>query len=155
MTARLFTVYGPGEHRGRLLPSLLETARQPGKLALTAGGQRRDFTYVEDVAAGLLRLGVSSAEPGEVVNLATGRLTTVREFSLTAAKVCRIPAERLEFGRLSTRPEEMEHTGVSLDRLKRLTDWPHKPSYRAVIYATDPAQGIRKTAAFYSLLRGR
>ena len=32
MTARLFTVYGPGEHRGRLLPSLLETARQPGKL---------------------------------------------------------------------------------------------------------------------------
>ena len=115
-------------------------------LALTAGGQRRDFTYVEDVAAGLLRLGVSSAEPGEVVNLATGRLTTVREFSLTAAKVCRIPAERLEFGRLSTRPEEMEHTGVSLDRLKRLTDWAP---------ATDPAQGIRKTAAFYSLLRGR
>ena len=146
MTARLFTVYGPGEHRGRLLPSLLEAAREPGKLALTSGAQRRDFTYVEDVAAGLLRLGVSSAEPGEVVNLASGRLTSVRDFVLTAAKVCRIPPGRLEFGRLPTRPEEMEHTGVSLERLQRLTDWAP---------VTGPEEGIRKTAAFYSLLRGR
>ena len=145
ITARLFTVYGPGEHRGRLLPSLLEAAREPSKLALTSGGQRRDFTYVEDAAAGLLRLALSSSNPGEVVNLATGRLTTVREFALTAAEVCRIPPERLEFGRLPTRPEEMEHTNVSLDRLKRLTDWAPP---------TEPGEGIRKTAAFCASLRG-
>ena len=42
---------------------------------------------------GLLRLALSSSNPGEVVNLATGRLTTVREFALTAAEVCRIPPE--------------------------------------------------------------
>ncbi len=145
ITARLFTVYGPGEHRGRLLPSLIEAARESGKLALTSGAQRRDFTYVEDVAQGLLRLGVSSADPGEVVNLASGRLTTVREFALTAAKVCRTPLDRLEFGRLATRREEMEHGGVSLDKLRRLTDWAPP---------TEPQEGIRKTAAFCSLLRG-
>ena len=145
MTARLFTVYGPGEHRGRLLPYLLDAARERRKLALTSGGQRRDFTYVEDVADGLLRLGVSSSNPGEVVNLATGRLTTVREFALTAAEVCRIAPERLKFGRLPTRPEEMEHTDVNLDRLKRLTDWAPP---------TEPEEGIRKTAAFCALLRG-
>ncbi len=100
LTARLFTVYGPGEHSGRLLPSLLEAANKGLNLDLTSGAQRRDFTYVEDVADGLLRLGVSRGNPGEVVNLATGRLTTVREFSLTAAEVCRLPPEGLQFGRL-------------------------------------------------------
>jgi len=58
VTARLFTVYGPGEHAERLLPSLLRAARTGETLPLTAGEQRRDFTYVGDVAEGLLRLGV-------------------------------------------------------------------------------------------------
>ena len=145
MTARLFTVYGPGEHSRRLLPSLLEAANKGLNLDLTSGGQRRDFTYVEDVADGLLRLGVSTSDVGEVVNLATGRLTTVREFALTAAEVCRITPKRLEFGRLPTRPEEMEHTDVNLDRLKRLTDW---------VPPTEPEDGIRETVAFCSALRG-
>ena len=78
VTARLFTVYGPGEHCGRLLPSLIEAARAEKPLELTAGTQLRDLTYVEDVAEGLLRLGLAQAEPGSVVNLATGHLTMVR-----------------------------------------------------------------------------
>ena len=56
LTARLFTVYGPGELQNRLLPSLVDTARTGRPLLLTAGNQKRDFTYVEDVAHGLLRL---------------------------------------------------------------------------------------------------
>src|SRR5581483_10236171 len=46
VTARLFTVYGPGEHSHRLLPSLLHAARNGTQLALSRGDQRRDFTYV-------------------------------------------------------------------------------------------------------------
>jgi dTDP-glucose 4,6-dehydratase len=123
LTARLFTVYGPGEHRGRLLPSLLETARTDRPLQLTAGTQRRDFAYVEDVAEGLLRLGLSTAQPGAIVNLATGHLISVRNFTETAARIMGIPSDRLLFGSLPTREEEMEHTPVTTERLQRLTGW--------------------------------
>jgi len=63
LTARLFSVYGPGELPKRLLPSLLETASTEQPLPLTVGRQKRDFTYVEDIAEGLLRLGLSTALP--------------------------------------------------------------------------------------------
>lgn len=124
LTARLFTVYGPGERRGRLLPSLLAAAAAAdGPLALTEGRQRRDFTYVGDVAEGLLRLGASETAPGEIVNLATGRLMEVREFVRIAARILAIAPERLRFGALPSRPAEMTHDPVSLERLLRLTGW--------------------------------
>jgi len=123
VTARLFTVYGPGEHRGRLLPSLLESARMGKPLTLTAGDQKRDFTYVEDVAEGLLRLGVTPAMPGEIVNLATGHLVSVRAFAETAARILGIPSDGLQFGSVPTRREEMKHAVVTLERLRRLIGW--------------------------------
>jgi nucleoside-diphosphate-sugar epimerase len=123
VTARLFTVYGPGEHAGRLLPSLLDAASDRQPLQLTDGLQRRDFTYVADVAEGLLRLGLSQPAPGEIVNLATGRLTTVRQFVEFAANILNIPEEKLLFGALPTRREEMNHAPVTLNRLRRLTSW--------------------------------
>jgi nucleoside-diphosphate-sugar epimerase len=141
LTARLFTVYGPGEHQGRLLPSLMETARTGRPLNLTPGGQKRDFIYVEDVAEGLLRIGGSAAQAGEVVNMATGRLDTVRHFVEVAAQSLNIPREKLLFGALPQRKEEMEHEPVTLERLKRLTNW--APS-------TDIGDGIRKTWEFES-----
>jgi nucleoside-diphosphate-sugar epimerase len=139
LTARLFTVYGPGERRGRLLPSLLEATRTGAPLNLTAGAQRRDFTYVEDVAEGLLRLGLAPAQPGEAVNLATGRLTSVRSFCETAVGILRTPSERLRFGVVPIRTEEMEHSEVTVERLRRLTGWTPP---------TGIAEGIRKTMDF-------
>lgn len=139
VTARLFTVYGPGEHDGRLLPSLVRAARTSAPLELTAGEQRRDFTYVEDVADGLLWLGLAPTEPGGVVNLATGRLSRVRDFVEAATSVLQISPDRLVFGALPTRPEEMEHEPVKVERLRRLT---------GRVPATDLAAGIRRTAVF-------
>jgi UDP-glucose 4-epimerase len=124
LTARLFTVYGPGEHAGRLLPSLIETSRTRQPLELTAGTQRRDFTYVEDVADGLLRLGLAvTVEQGEVINLATGRLVSVRSFIEIAASTLKIPASNLRFGALPARLDEMEHGDISIDRLRRVLCW--------------------------------
>ncbi len=96
ITARLFTVYGPGEHPGRLLPALLQAARTGRPLELSAGTQCRDFTYIEDVAEGMLRLGRSAGD-NTIVNLATGRLTSVRTFAETAAGILGIACSNLRF----------------------------------------------------------
>ncbi len=137
VTARLFMVYGPGERPYRLLPSLLRIARTGETLDLTDGVQRRDFTYVDDVVEGLLRLGVSAAKPGETVNLATGKLASVREFSDTAAQIMQIPVRQLCFGALPARKEEMYHEQVNVKRLYQLCSW---------LPTTTPAQGILWTA---------
>lgn len=122
-TGRLFTVYGPGEHDGRLLPTLGGAARSSGPVPLTPGTQLRDFTYVEEAAEGLLRLGALAAPSREIVNVATGRLLTVRQFVETAAEVLGIEAHRLAFGAIPMREEEMRHDPVRIERLRALTGW--------------------------------
>jgi nucleoside-diphosphate-sugar epimerase len=140
LTARLFTVYGPGEREGRLLPSLLACARSGRELELSEGRQRRDFTYVDDVAEGLLRAGALSATgsdtPVRIVNLATGRLASVREFGDIAARVLELDARLLRWGILPTRPEEMAHDPVSTRLLERLTGWVPETSIEDGIRAT-------------------
>ena len=124
ITARLFTVYGAGEHPQRLLPTLIGAVRDENPIPLSAGDQRRDFTYVDDVAEGLLRLGLAeSAAPGEIVNLATGSLTPVRSFVEIAAQTLGITASRLDFGALPTRAEEMQHDPVSVKKLSAMIGW--------------------------------
>jgi nucleoside-diphosphate-sugar epimerase len=139
VVARLFTVYGPGEDPRRLLPSLLAAAARSERLELTNGEQRRDFTYAGDAAEGLLRLALCDARGGLLTNLATGRLTTVREFCLLAAAELGMPADDLAFGALPTRPEEMQHDPVSISRLRSLTGWTP---------ATTIGEGVRATATF-------
>jgi nucleoside-diphosphate-sugar epimerase len=136
VTARLFMVYGPGERAGRLLPTLRAAARDGTTVRLTSGTQRRDFTYVEDAAEGLLRVGASDAEPGAVINVATGQLTTIRDFVLRAARVLHLPDGQLAFGALPPRPEEMRHDPVNISRLRELTGW--SPT-------TSIEEGVRRT----------
>ncbi len=123
VTARVFTVYGAGERSGRLLPSLVDAAAGSGEIALGPGTQRRDFLYVEDAAEGLIRLACAPGRSGEIVNLATGKLTSVREFALAAARLLGVDEERLRFGALPMRPDEMNHEPVRIDRLREWLGW--------------------------------
>ena len=138
-TARLFTVYGAGEHEGRLVPTLVAAAQHGRDIDLSLGTQRRDFTFVEDVAEGLLRLGAAQGEPGWTINLATGSLLTVRKFSEIAARVLRLRDGQLHFGALPTRPDEMAHEVVTTARCRALLGW--RPG-------TLPEAGLRATEAF-------
>lgn len=138
ITARLFNVYGPCEHDARLLPSLLRAARTGEALPLTTGEQRRDFTYVAEVAEGLLRLGMLHRAPG-IVNLATGRLASVREFALCAARVLGLRPEQLQFGAIPIRGDEVQQAPVNTRWLEELTGW--RP-------VCTMEEGIRATLAF-------
>lgn len=143
VTARPFTVFGPGEHPGRLLPTISKAAATRSTALLSSGLQSRDFVYVEDVAEGLLRLGLSEGPEGETVNLASGRLTTVRAFAETAASVLELPSNQLLFGREAVRADEMRITGVDVSRLRERTGWTPDP---------DLARTIRRSVQFDTAL---
>lgn len=71
-----------------------------------------------------------------MVNLATGRLTEVREFVVRAARVLGVAPDRLDFGALPTRAEEMQHDPVSIAKLQQLLNWAPRTSI---------AEGVRLT----------
>ncbi len=142
LTARLFMVYGPGERDHRLFPSLIRAADRGEPMELSAGTQRLDFTWAGDVAETLLQLGLSAAEPGEVVNVATGRLTSVRTFVEVAATGLGMDRALLRFGEVTERPHDVRYGTVSTVRLRALTG--NAP-------ATTIVEGIRATLDHHGL----
>jgi len=79
--ARYFNVYGPGEVPGKyrnVIPNFIWWAMHGQPLPITGTGEEtRDFTYVEDIVDGTLRMGVVEEAVGEAINLASGTETKI------------------------------------------------------------------------------
>ncbi len=79
--ARYFNVYGPGEIPGNyrnVIPNFTWWALQKKPLPVTGtGDETRDFTFVEDIVDGTLRLGVVPEAIGGAFNLASETETRV------------------------------------------------------------------------------
>ena len=73
--ARYFNVYGPGEVPGayrNVIPNFIYWALQGKPLPITGtGDETRDFTFVDDIVDGTLRLGVIPQAVGHAFNLAS------------------------------------------------------------------------------------
>jgi nucleoside-diphosphate-sugar epimerase len=73
-------VYGRGDANGRFLQRLVEAAALGRTLDLTADAATRlDFTWVEDLAAGLALAAVSPAASQRTFNVTAGRARSLRE----------------------------------------------------------------------------
>jgi nucleoside-diphosphate-sugar epimerase len=79
--ARYFNVYGPGEIPGRyrnVIPNFMYWAMNNLPLPITGTGKEtRDFTFVDDIVDGTLRLGVYDDALGKAINLASETETKV------------------------------------------------------------------------------
>ena len=78
---RFFNSYGPGEIPGQyrnVIPNFVYWAMKGQPLPITgSGGETRDFTFVSDLVAGLLKAGVLDGAVGEEFNLASGSETRI------------------------------------------------------------------------------
>ena len=93
VVVRPFNAYGPRAHdRGDLaevIPRFVIRAlsgRAP--VIFGDGSNGRDFTYVTEVARGLALAGASNRTVGRRINIAYGRMVTIREVAETVLKVC-------------------------------------------------------------------
>ena len=79
--ARYFNVYGPGEVPGKyrnVIPNFIWWAIHGQPLPITGTGEEtRDFTFVEDIVEGTLRMGAIPEAVGEAINLASGTETKI------------------------------------------------------------------------------
>jgi len=79
--ARYFNVYGPGEIPGayrNVIPNFTWWALHKKPLPITGtGDETRDFTFVDDIVDGTLRIGVVPEAVGEAFNLASETETKI------------------------------------------------------------------------------
>jgi nucleoside-diphosphate-sugar epimerase len=94
--ARLFFPYGPGEASERLVPTVVRGVLEGRPVELSHGHQRRDFVFVEDIAAALVRL-LESEEVEGAVNIGSGTATSLRELVTTIVERAALPAD-VRFG---------------------------------------------------------
>jgi nucleoside-diphosphate-sugar epimerase len=93
--ARLFHLYGPGEHPRRLVAACIRALLAGQRFEATEGTQVRDFLHIGDVAAGLLAI-LDTGLTGDV-NVCSGEPVTVRRMMETIARAVGRP-ELLQLG---------------------------------------------------------
>lgn len=93
VVARPFNAYGPREHDqgdlAEVIPRFVIRALNGlPPVVFGDGSNGRDFTYVTEIAQGLILAAQSDTLLGKVVNLAYGRMITVSEVAAAVLRAC-------------------------------------------------------------------
>ena len=102
-TLRLYSIYGPWEEPGRLMPTLVARCRAGGWPPLVGPGTARDFVWVGDACDAFVRAAAAGGEvSGGVFNIASGIQTTLADLVATAGQVFAVGQEP-EWGSMEAR----------------------------------------------------
>ena len=84
VSLRIFNAYGPGQHlpasHPPVVPHYLKQAQRGGTLVVHGdGSQTRDYVYVDDVVSGTVADATAPNIDGMVINIGSGKETSVNE----------------------------------------------------------------------------
>jgi UDP-glucuronate 4-epimerase len=141
---RFFTVYGPWG-RPDMAPMLFTKAILAGEpiRVFNDGKMRRDFTYVDDIVEGIVRIvekpprGQGDAAPYAVYNIGNHEAVALETFIATLERLLGRPAIK-EYAPMQ--PGDVPATYAAIDRLAAVTGFaPHTPL----------AEGLARFVAWY------
>jgi NAD dependent epimerase/dehydratase len=105
---RPFNTYGPRQSaRAVLMTILSQLLAGKQRISLGSLAPQRDFTYVADTVEAFVRAASAVMEPGEVIQLGSGRAYSVRELFEVACRVLGVEAE-IEVAGARIRPDASE-----------------------------------------------
>jgi nucleoside-diphosphate-sugar epimerase len=117
---RPFNVYGPGQDARFLVPTILRQARGGGAIEVHDLAPRRDWVYVDDVAAAIV---AAAREPKgfEVYNIGSGASVSVEELIQRIQVVCDTTLPVRVIGR--PRENEIADTVADIAKARRELRW--------------------------------
>ncbi len=134
LRVRPFNHFGPGQRPGFVIPDFatqiaqIEAGLQIPVIQVGNLAAERDFTDVRDVVRAY-QLFMACGQPGQVVNVASGRLVSIRQILDALVAQARVPiAIEIDPGR--TRPIGQARTWGDARLLRQITDW--QPRYSLV-----------------------
>ena len=80
-------VYGPLDVEDRVVAKFMLTAMRGGELSVNGPDEALDFTYVTDLAAGIVQAALSDSAPGNTYNLTRSHAVTLLEAAKTIVDI--------------------------------------------------------------------
>ena len=117
---RFFTVYGPSQRPEMAIAKFTDLLARGQTVPLFGTGQtRRDYTYIDDIVAGVLA-AYDHAAPFEIVNLGGSRTTTLQRLIELIAKTLGVEPCIEE---QPNQPGDVAITYADVSKAKRLWGW--------------------------------
>lgn len=141
---RLYSVYGPLEDTSRLVPSVVKCALAGTLPPLVDALTSRDFVFVEDACRAFV-LAASHMNPdlhGEILNIGSGRKTTIGEFADLAKSLFGVAGEP-RFGAMEGRDWDLPGWYSDPGKATAMLGWSA---------STPLDEGLRRTAEWIGKL---
>jgi nucleoside-diphosphate-sugar epimerase len=121
-TLRLFNLYGPGQPRQFLVPSLVSQAIDPNASAIVVGDTkpRRDYVHVDDVVSAIAHV-VTRGAMASAYNVGSGQSHSVAEIARLICRAAGVHKELLD--RSETRLNEIPETIADITAIRRDIGW--------------------------------
>lgn len=134
---RTSSVYGPGDLENRVAKIFIENALQGKALELHGGGKlRRDFSYVKDVAKGMVLALKTDKADGEVFNITGGSDHSIKDLAMMVKEF--IPDTEIRVS--EARPLDVRRGELDISKAKKILGY--TPTY-------DLRKGIREYIRWY------
>jgi len=124
---RLYSVYGPLEDSSRLIPNILNNAKEKKFPPLVDPDISRDFVFIDDVCEAFI-LAASKIHPelyGESFNIGSGIKTTIKDLALTIKKVYKIKQKPI-FRNMSNRIWDLNDWHSNSKKAEKILGWKSK-----------------------------
>jgi UDP-glucose 4-epimerase len=126
---RLYSVFGPWEEPGRLLPALIMRGLAGELPPLVSREAAHDFVYVADVADAFLLAATSTpVEPGAIYNVGSGVQTTLQEAVAVTRRVFAVEVEP-QWGTMESREWDTHVWVADAVRISRDLGWAPRHSF--------------------------
>lgn len=145
VSCRLFTAYGERENETHAVIALIAKAfveMDPYEIWGT-GEQDRNFTYVGDIADGMIR-AVERVEDGSAVNIGTAEHIKIKDAAQMIFRITGYTPKELFFD--TTKPVGVFSRAADLTRTRRMLEWEPGTSFE---------EGLRRTIPWYYAIKDR
>jgi NAD dependent epimerase/dehydratase len=141
VVARPFNTFGPRQSARAVIPTIITAALREREILLGSTTPTRDFVYVEDTVAGLMRCAEVDGVDGDVINLGTGSEISVGEVAALVLEQLGIQKPiGLADERVRPVRSEIHRLQADVTKARAVLDW----------QATVPfVDGLRRTVEWY------
>lgn len=146
VVVRPFGPYGPGDRPERIVPFVIVGLLSGQRVAVTAGEQRRDYSFIDDHVRALLQAASARlSNTARIYNIGSGGPITLRTLvERMAAAVDGGALARVDFGAVPYRPGDLADMFADTTAARR--DLGYEPSVPL-------ADGIARTVAWHRAAR--
>jgi len=137
---RPFNTYGPRDSHPRIIPEIISQLFRGNILRLGDTSTTRDFSYVSDIARGIVKAAATDEGVGEIINLGSGKETSMKELIELTADIIKGDCYRLLVDKKRLRLYDVERSFANIAKAERILNW--KP-------ITSLREGLEKTIEWY------